>query len=326
MKLPNRRQLLRVAAGSIALPAVSRLARADAYPSRRVRVIVPSAAGGQVDVVARLIGQRLSDQLGQQFYVENMPGAGTNIGTGRAAQMAPDGYTVFLTDGIGFTANPSLYGKVPYDPVRDFMPVTVAANTMQVLSVNPSVPALTIQELVALINSNPGQYSYGSAGIGTGSHLTGEMFRISLGLDLMHVPYGGGGPAIMATVGGHTPIALGAPSATIPQVKDGRLRALAVGGTTRVRGLPDVPTMREAGYTDVVCDSWVPVLVPAGTPKDVVALLHREIGRSVRDTQARLVELGFEPAESTPDELAALIKSEISKWAGVIRAAGIKAT
>jgi tripartite-type tricarboxylate transporter receptor subunit TctC len=325
VKLP-RRKFLHLAAGAAALPTVSRFAWAQAYPSRPVRVIVPLAPGGQTDVIARLIAQKLSGR-GQQFYVENVPGAGTNIGTSRAAQAAPDGYTILVTDGIPFTANPSLYSKVPYDAEHDFDPVTIAATTMQVLAVHPSVPARTVQELVALIKANPGKYSYASAGVGTGAHLTGELFRSSLGLDLVHVPYNGGGPAIAAAVGSHTPISFGSPAATIPQVKDGKLRALAVGGRNRVRDLPDIPTMREAGFEEVEVDAWIPVLVPAGTPKVIVELLHREIVWAIglTDMQARLIALGFEPAAAASDEVAALIKTEIPKWAGVIRVAGIKA-
>jgi len=279
-----------------------------------------------VDVIARLIAQRLSEQLGQQFYVENAAGAGGTIGTGRAAQAAPDGYTILVQDGIAFTANPSLYGKVPYDATRDFDPVTVPATTMQVLAVHPSIAAHSIQDLVALIKANPGKYSYASAGVGTGAHLTGELFRSSLGLDLVHVPYNSGGQAIAAAVGGHTPISFGSPAATIPQVNDGKLRALAVGGKKRVRELPDIPTMREAGFAEVECDAWIVVLVPTGVPREIIALLHDDIGGVVAlpEVEARLVALGFEPFTATPDEIAGLIRSELPKWAGVIRAAGIK--
>ncbi|MBV8243486.1 MAG: tripartite tricarboxylate transporter substrate binding protein, partial [Hyphomicrobiales bacterium] len=220
MKLP-RRAFLHLSAAAAALRVASSTAWAQAYPTRPVRVIVPFAPGGQVDVVARLIAQRVSEQLGQQFYVENASGGGSTIGTGRATQAAPDGYTILITDGIAFTANPSLYRKVPYDATRDFEAVAAPATTMQVLAVNPSVEARSIQELVALIKANPGKYSYASAGVGTGAHLMGELFRISLGLDLVHVPYNSGGQAIAAAVGGHTPISFGSPAATIPQVNDG---------------------------------------------------------------------------------------------------------
>ena len=260
----KRRTFLYLSAAAAALRVAPSSAWAQAYPARPVRVIVPFAPGGQVDVVGRLIAQRLSEQLGQQFYVENVSGAGSTIGAGRAAQAAPDGYTILIADGIAFTANPSLYAKVPYDATRDFDPVAAPATTMQVLAVNPSIAARSIQELVALIKANPGKYSYASAGVGTGAHLTGELFRISLGLDLVHVPYNSGGQAIAAAVGGHTPISFGSPAATIPQVKDGKLRALAVGGKKRVRELPEVPTMREVGFAAVECDTSMLVLVPAG--------------------------------------------------------------
>jgi tripartite-type tricarboxylate transporter receptor subunit TctC len=303
------------------------MARAQAYPSRPVRVIVPFAPGGQTDVVARLIAQKLSERFGQQFYVENVPGAGGNIGAGRAAQAAADGYTIVFIDAVGFTANPNLYNKVPYDPLKDFDPVGIGATTMQVLAVNPSVPAQTVQELVALIRASPGKYSYGSAGVGTGAHLTGELFRTSLQLDVVHVPYNGGGPAIAAAVAGHTQLSFGSPAATVPQHQEGKLRALAVSGNHRLKGFPDIPTFRESGYPDVACDIVVGVLAPAKTPKNVVTLLNREIATAAEapDVQERLVKLGFETAAATPEEFSAFLSAEIPKWAGIIRAAGIKA-
>jgi tripartite-type tricarboxylate transporter receptor subunit TctC len=322
----RRRTFLHFAAGAATLPGLWSIAGAQAYPVRPVRVLVPLAPGGQTDVVARIIAQRLSDRLGKQFYVENVPGAGGNIGTGRAAQATPDGYTILFVDHIAFTANPTLYNKIPYDSVADFDAVAIGATTMQVLAVHPSVPAQTVQELVTLIRGNPGKYSYGSAGVGTGAHLTGELFRTSLKLDLVHVPYGGGGPAIAAAVAGHTPLSFGSAAATIPQHQEGKLRALAVGGKNRVKALPAVPTFREAGYSDVECDGVVGVLAPAKTPTDIITLLNREITAAVAPTevQERLASLGFETTNVTPDEFARFLKVEIGKWASVLRVAGIK--
>ena len=325
LKLP-RRKFLRLAAGAAALPAVSRAARAQAYPTRPVRIIVGLAPGGQTDIIARIIAQRLSERLGKQFYIENVPGAGGNVGAGRAAQAARDGYTILFIDAVAFAANATLYNKLPYDPVGDFDAVAIAATTMQVLAVHPSVPAQTVQELVALIRNNPGKYSYGSAGVGTGAHLTGELFRTSLKLDLVHVPFGGGGPAIAAVVAGHTPLAFGSGAATIPQHQEGKLRALAVGGRNRLKGLAAIPTFREAGYPDVECEAMVGVLVPSKTPMDIIRLLNREIAAAVAppDVQERLATLGFETVTATPDEFARLLKAEIAKWAGVLQTTGIK--
>jgi len=315
-----------MAACAAALPSLSEIAQAQPYPSRPVRIIVSSAPGGQLDVVARVIAQKLSDRLGRQFFVENVTGAGTSIGTRRAAQSTPDGYTILFADSIALTANPSLFSNAGYNPIGDFDAVANIATTMQVLAVNPSVPAQTVQELVTLIAANPGKYSYGSAGVGTGAHFTGEMFRLSAKLDLVHVPYNGGGPAIAAAVGGHTPLSFGSGAATIPQHQEGKLRALAVGGKNRLKRLAAIPTFREVGYPDVECDAAVVAVVPAKTPKDITTLLHREIAAAAAspDVQERLATLGFETVSATPDDVTAFLKTEISKWAGVIRAAGIK--
>jgi tripartite-type tricarboxylate transporter receptor subunit TctC len=321
-----RRLFLLLAATVVASLVASSVVSAQTYPARPVRVIVPFAPGGPTDVFARLMAQKLSEQVGMQFYVENIGGAGGNIGTGRAAQSAPDGYTM-LVNGANHVVNPALYQQVPYDPSKDFEPVTLAVTAAVVLTVHPSLPAQTVRELVDLIKAHPGKYSYASPGTGTPPHLVGELFRLSLGLDLLHVPFKGGGPAIASALAGHTPVSFGSMAPAVPLVKDGKLRALAVSTKTRSQALPDIPTMEEAGYRDIEGESWFVVLVPAGTPGEIIALLHRDIAKimALPDMKERLATLGYEPVVSTPEQCAALIKTEITRWAKVIRDVGIKA-
>ena len=320
-----RHRLLQIACITLAAVAAMPAARADNYPDRPVRVIVPYAPGGPTDVIGRLVSIKLSEHLGKQFYVENVPGVGGNIGMGRAAQAAPDGYTILFA-APPLVINPTLYGKVPFDPDKDFDPVTLAVNSTVVLTVHPSVSARTVKELVALINGNPGKFSYASPGIGTPPHLLGEQFRLSLKLDLVHVPFNSGGLAIGSAVAGHTPISIGASAPAVPHIMDGKLFALAVTNKTRTLALPDVPTMAEAGYPAIEGDAWFGVVVPAGTPKAIVALLQREIVKvlALPDVKERVAALGFEPVGNTPEEFAAKIKAESSRWAKVIRDAGIK--
>jgi tripartite-type tricarboxylate transporter receptor subunit TctC len=323
MRLP-RRQFL--ALGAAALAAAPRLARAQAYPDRAVRMIVPYAAGGPTDVITRLVAQRLSEHVGKQFFVENVGGGGGNIGMGRGAKSAPDGYTLLVVN-PSYVINPTLYDKVPYEFEKDFDPVTLMVATTLVITVHPSVPAQTMKDLVALIKANPGKYSYASPGTGTPGHLVGETFRLSLGLDLVHVPFNSAGLAVGASVAGHTPICFASPSPAAQQVVEGRLRALAVTSKARSQALPDVPTTAEAGYPGIAGDNWQGVVVPAGTPKDIVAFLHREIVKiiALADVKERLAVLGFEPVANTPEEFTKLAKREFGSWAEVIRASNIKA-
>jgi tripartite-type tricarboxylate transporter receptor subunit TctC len=331
MKL-RRRQFLHLAAGAAALPDVSGIVRAqinpqlpERYPTRAVRVIVPAAPGGSIDVFARLVTHKLSEELGKQFHVENLPGASGNTGTAQAAKAAADGYTVLLTTN-NLVISPSFFDKIPYDPFRDFDPVTLTSPSPVVLSVNPSVPANTVTDLIRLIRANPGKYNFASGGTGSLQQLAAEMSRSRSAPDVAHIPFNGGGPAVASAVAGHTPIVFSQPPQVVPYVENGTLRALAVMSEGRSRALPDVPTMAEAGYPELEVVQWIGVLVPAGTPNDIVALLNREIGKIVAlsEMKGHLVSLGFEPSSSTPEEFKARMKVEIQTWASVISGSTIK--
>jgi tripartite-type tricarboxylate transporter receptor subunit TctC len=324
MRLPRRR-FLHLAAAFATLPAFPRMARAQSYPTRPVRVIVPYSPGGPTDVCARLVAQKLSDRLGKQFYVEDIVGAGGNIGTGQAARTAPDGYTLLITVN-SYVINPTLYEKVPYDPLKDFEAVTQIAIFQSAMFVHPSVPARTVAELVALIKANPNKYSFASPGFGTPSHLLGEQFRVAANLDLVHVPFGGSGAVVTATVAGNPSIGFAALSAAMPFIQDGKLRALTVMSNHRSPALPDLPTIAEAGYPDLDGDAWVGVLVPTGTPKEVTARLHEEIVKIIDepDTKERLAAIGLEPVGDSPAQFSAQLKVEMEKWTKIIRAAKIK--
>ena len=296
------------------------------YPNRPVRVIAPFAPGGPVDAVARVIAPKLSERLGQQLYVENHPGGSGNIGTALVAKAPADGYTLLVISST-LVVNPSLNAKLGFDTLTDLAPVTLVGVSPQVLLVHPSVPATSLKELVAWVKASPGKYSYAHAGLGTPGYLAGEMLKQAFGLDLVAVSFNGGGPAITATIGGHTPILYTSISTAAGHVKQGTVRALAVTSSERSPALPEVPTLAEAGAPDQVSDIIVGVLAPGATPPDIVARLHREIVAIVAlpDVRERLAALGFTPIASTPKEFAERIRWEIEKWAKVIRAADIKA-
>jgi len=318
-----RREFLMLAGASVVCSPSS--VSAAAYPARPVRLLVPYAPGGPTDILARLAAQKLSEQLGKQFYVENVGGAGGNIGLGQGARAAADGYTVLVVP-PNIVVNPVMYEKVPYDP-KDFEPVTVAVRAPTVLTVHPSVSAGSVSELVALIKAGGAKYSFASPGTATPPHLIGELFRLSLGLDVVHVPFNSAGPAVGSTLAGHTPIAFTSLPPAVPQIKEGKLRALAVTSPTRSPALPNVPTMAEAGYPEIEGEGWFAFIVPAGTPKDVIDLLHREIVKAMAlpDIQEKMEALGFLPVDTTPQQAAALFRVESAKWSKVIREAGIKA-
>ena len=300
-------------------------ASAQGYPNKPVRIVVGFTAGGPTDAIARIVAQKLSDSLGQQFVVENIGGAGGNTAAGQVARATPDGYTIMAIS-TGFIVNPSLYAKVPYDAVKDFAPVTLVAVSPNVVVVNPSVPAKTLPELVTLIRENPGKYSYAGPGVGSTPHLGGELFRLAFNLDLVHVPFAGAGPAVQATVGGHTPIAFTALPPSLPAVQAGQLRALGIAASERAAGMPDVPTFAEQGIKDQDADTLTGIVAPAGTPKEIVDLLYREIAKAVSqpDVKERLTVLGFKPVANTPDEFSARIKLEMEKWGKVVRDAKLR--
>jgi tripartite-type tricarboxylate transporter receptor subunit TctC len=308
--------------GIAALAASS--AWGQTYPTRPVRVIVSAAAGGPSDVIGRIVAQKLSERLGQQFYVENIPTAAGNVAVGMVAKAAPDGYTL-LSPTSAVVINPSLYSNLSYDTLRDFAPVTLAAASPHVLTVHPDLPVHSVAELIALVKANPGKFSYASPGTGTTGQLAGELFRVALGLDLIHVPFNGAAPAVLSTIGGHTPIMFTALPSAAGNIKDGKLRALAVTSARRYPEFPEVPTLGEAGVPDQVSEFFACILAPAGTPKPVVDTLYREIARMIvlPDVKERLAALGFTPVANTPEEFGAELKSEVARWAKVIRDAKI---
>jgi tripartite-type tricarboxylate transporter receptor subunit TctC len=317
--------MVRLVAG-LAVLVASGAALAQTYPSKSVRMIVPFAAGGPTDVIARIVADKLSEKWGHQFYIENIPGAGGNTGTAMVAKAPADGYTLLVVS-TGFMVNPSLYAKgVPYDPIRDFRPLSLVAASPNVLFVNPSVPAKTVKELIDLVKSNPGKYSYAQPATGSTPHLAGELFKLTYQLDLVMVPFNGAPLAVNSTIGGHTPIGFTALPPAMSNIKDGKLRGLAVLSPKRVVGLPDLPTMAEAGIPDQESDTLTGIVAPAGTPQPIVDQLYQEIAKigALPAVKERLETLGFNPVVSTPDAFAARIKAEMTKWEKVIRDAHLK--
>jgi tripartite-type tricarboxylate transporter receptor subunit TctC len=315
------------AVGLIALvAALGCPAQAKDYPEKPVKIIVPYPPGGAVDVMARIIAQKLSEGLGTQFYVENLAGAGGDIGTRAAARATADGQTLLIVS-PDFVVRPLVKSNAPYDPIASFAPVTLVATSPAMIAIHSSVPAKTMKELIDLLKANPGKYTLGTPGYGTVPHLEGErLYRQAYGIDVVHVPFQGFGPAVTSTVAGHTSI-LGAPVPLVaPYIKDGTLRPLAIASRERSAAFPDVPTLVEAGIANQEAGFAGGVVAPAGTPKDIVDLLHNQIVMivSLPDVRERLATLGFEPVANTPEEFGTWIKAEFVKWREVVRATNIR--
>jgi tripartite-type tricarboxylate transporter receptor subunit TctC len=290
-----------------------------AYPDHPVKIIAPFAAGGPSDVIARIVAQKLSDAFKQQFYVEDHVGAGGNIGMSLAARSPADGYTI-LVGSSSFVVNPSLYATPPYDPHKDFIPITEAAASPNIVSVHSSVPAKSMKEMIALVQANPGKYSIANSGLGTTPMLASELFKLTYKLDAASVPYNGGEPAVQSVVGNHTPIAFSTVPPAAPQIAAGNIRGLAVTSAKRSGALPDVPTMAEAGIPDQESETMQGIFVPAGTPKEIVDLLHSEIVKAMQspDVKEKCAAIGFDIVANSQPEFLAYIKKEIDKWHKVI--------
>jgi tripartite-type tricarboxylate transporter receptor subunit TctC len=324
MKLPHRRQFLHLAAGAAALPMASRVARAQSYPTRPVRIIVPFGPAGTTDIVARLIGQWLSEHLGQQFIVENRPGGAGNIGIEAVVRAAPDGYTLLMVD-TSPTINTTLFKKLNFDFIRDISPVANIVRVPGVMVVHPSFPAKSVPEFIAYAKANPGKVSMASAGIGSQNHLAGELFKTMTGVNMTHVPYRGGGPAISDLLGGQVDVTFAVVTTAIEYIRADKLRALAVTSATRVEVLPDIPAIGDfvTGYD---ASGWFGLCAPKNTPVEIVDKLNKEINAVLADAKfkARLSDLGGTTLPGSPADFGKLIADDTEKWGKVIRAANIK--
>jgi tripartite-type tricarboxylate transporter receptor subunit TctC len=301
-------------------------ALAQSYPVKPIRYIVPFPPGGGQDLVVRALAPRLSEALGQTVLVDNRPGAATMVGAELAAKSPPDGYTIFNGSNTTLAINPNLYSKVPYDPIKDFAAVTYIASVPNLLVVHPSLPVRTVKELAALARSRPGELNYGSSGTGTPAQLAGVMFADAAGAKLTHVPYRGSSQAITALISGETQIMFSTITSTLPFVKSGRLRAIGVSGAKRSQAAPDLPTIAEAAYPGFEAVTWYGLFVPAGTPAPIIARLNTEFVKVLKTRELRdwLVTQGADPVGSTPEVLAAFVKTELAKYAKIVKASGMK--
>jgi len=310
-----------------AIGVLSGNAGAQDYPNKPLRLIVPFPPGGGNDILARSVGQRLAETIGQQVIVDNRGGAGGLIGAELAAKAVPDGYTIFLASIGNLAFMPALHAKLPYDPVRDFAPLTLLATSAFVMVVNPSLPAKSVKELIALARAKPGQLNYGSSGQGSSLHLTGEIFKLATGADLVHVPYKGSAPALTDLIAGQVQILFGTMPPTLPHVKSGKLRALGVSGAKRSVAAPEVPTIAEAGVPGFEVLNWYGIVAPSKTPAAIVQRLNGELVKTLKAPEMieSLGTQGLEAAGGTPERFGVFIKSEMAKYAKVIKAAGIRA-
>ncbi len=329
-QLAHRRSIRRSIARAIgtvlmAAPCAAQAQTPPTYPNRVVRVIVTYAPGGGSDLLARLVGAKVADDTGQQWVVDNRPGGNATIGTQAIARAAPDGYTIGVID-AALTINPGLYAKLPYDATKDFSAVTMIASSPLLLLAHPSVPAKTAKALIALAKAQPGQLTFSSSGNGSAMHLSLELFRGATGVNVIHVPYKGGGPSMAAIVSGEVAMSFNTPAAMATYIKAGRVRGLAITGAKRYAALPDIPTLTESGINGVDADPFWGVVTPAGTPQPIVSRLHELWVKPVNaaDTRTRLVEMGFVPVANTPTEFATQIRNDVAKWIRVIKTAGIQ--
>ena len=301
-------------------------AHAQAYPSKPIKFVVPYPAGGPLDTVARLLGAKVAESIGQPVVVDNKPGAGGNIGADIVAKSPADGYTILMGAVATHAINPTLYKSIPYDPIKDFAPITQVASTPNVLVVNPAVPASNVREFIAYAKANPGKLSFGSGSIGSAGHLAGELFKATAGVDMVHVPYKGAAPAMQDLIGGQIQLMFDNLASSLAQVKAGKIRALAVTTAKRSALAPDLPTIAESGVAGFDISTWFGIFAPAGTPRAALDRLHAEFTRALAapDLREKMTHLGAEPVGNTPEEFAAYIRAEADKYGKVIRASGAK--
>jgi tripartite-type tricarboxylate transporter receptor subunit TctC len=321
-----RKSLWLATAVALLLPAVATTAQAQNYPNRPVKIIVPTPAGGPVDVMARLVANQITPVLGQSVFIDNRGGAANTLGSAEAARATPDGYTLLYSSASGLVIAPMLQKNAGYDPIRSYDPIAIVAATANILVVHPSVPAKTVQELVAYAKANPGKINFSSGGIGTLPHLIGEYFKAHAGLDVVHVPYRGGGPSIQDVVAGNIQYTFEGISVLLPLIQDGRLRALAVTSGTRSPLLPNVPTMIESGMTDFQSTSWTGLLAPHGTPPDIIAKLNGAVNAALKTPEMKVAldKLAGDALGGAPEELTKVIESDLGKWGPIVKALNLQ--